>query len=84
MVGVDTKDYIESDARKFAEQQHAKVAQWVRSQRSRSCAKAYGVTGLPVTFFIDSRGVIRGHVYQGLTQEILDQQLAKITKPSTS
>ncbi len=82
LVGVNTQDFVESDGREFAKQQHSN---WPNGfDRDEAVRRGYGVTGLPVTFFIDARGVIRGHVYQGLTQEILEQQLAKITKPSTS
>jgi cytochrome c biogenesis protein CcmG/thiol:disulfide interchange protein DsbE len=79
LVGVDTQDLIESDGRGFARQQHAN---WPNGyDESEGVKRGYGVTGLPETFFIDAKGVIRSHVILGLTQSVLDAQLAKITEP---
>jgi cytochrome c biogenesis protein CcmG/thiol:disulfide interchange protein DsbE len=79
MVGVNTQDFVESDGRKFA---NAQRADWPNGfDRHEAVRRGYGVTGLPETFFIDADGVIRGHVIRGLTQELLDEQLANITRP---
>ena len=76
LVGVDTEDLIESDGRDFARKQKAT---WPSGyDADRVVKKGYGVTGLPETFFIDAAGVIRSHIILGLTQSVLDQQLAKI------
>ena len=82
LVGVNTQDYVESDGRKFANEQHA---DWPNGwDRNEAVRRGYGVTGLPETFFIDAKGIIRSHVIRGLTQDVLDEQLAKITNPSRS
>jgi cytochrome c biogenesis protein CcmG/thiol:disulfide interchange protein DsbE len=76
LVGVNTEDLIESDGRTFARKQKAT---WPSGyDADRAVKKGFGVTGLPETFFIDADGVIRSHVILGLTQDVLDQQLAKI------
>jgi cytochrome c biogenesis protein CcmG/thiol:disulfide interchange protein DsbE len=78
LLGVDTRDYVESDGRRFAADKHA---DWPNGfDASEGVRRGYGVTGLPETFFIDAKGVIRSHVIRGLTQSVLDQQLAKITE----
>jgi cytochrome c biogenesis protein CcmG, thiol:disulfide interchange protein DsbE len=77
LIGVNTQDFVESDGRKFAKDQRA---DWPNGfDRDEAVRRGYGVTGLPETFFIDAKGVIRGQVYQGLTQKVLDEELAKIT-----
>jgi cytochrome c biogenesis protein CcmG, thiol:disulfide interchange protein DsbE len=78
LVGVNTQDLVESDGRKFAKDQRA---DWPNGfDESEGVRRGYGVTGLPETFFIDAKGVIRSHVIRGLTQSVLDAQLAKITQ----
>jgi len=82
LVGVNTQDFVETDGRKFAKDQHA---DWPNGfDRNEAVRRGYGVTGLPETFFIDAKGVIRSHVIQGLTAKVLAEQLALITKPATS
>jgi cytochrome c biogenesis protein CcmG/thiol:disulfide interchange protein DsbE len=82
LVGVNTQDFVESDGRSFARDQHAS---WPNGfDRDEAVRRGYGVTGLPETFFIDADGVIRSHVIQGLTDKVLEEQLAKITKPAGS
>jgi cytochrome c biogenesis protein CcmG/thiol:disulfide interchange protein DsbE len=81
LVGVNTQDFVESDGRKFAQKQRA---DWPNGfDASQGVRRGYGVTGLPETFFIDAKGVIRSHVILGLTKSVLDGELAKITKPSS-
>jgi len=78
LVGVNTQDFVESDGRKFAAEQHA---DWPNGfDGTQGVRRGYGVPGLPETFFIDEKGIIRSHVIRGLTQELLDQQLGKITR----
>ena len=80
LVGVNTQDFVETDGRKFAEKQHA---DWPNGfDATEGVRRGYGVTGLPETFFIDAKGIIRSHVIRGLTQSVLDQELAKVTTPS--
>ncbi len=77
LLGVNTQDYVESDGRSFAKEQHATWPNgWDRDEAVR---RGYGVTGLPETYFIDASGVIRSHVILGLTPKVLTEQLAKIT-----
>ena len=76
LVGVNTQDLVESDGRNFAK---AQGATWPNGfDADLAVKKGYGVTGLPETFFIDQDGIIRGHIYQGLRQQDLDAELAKI------
>ena len=78
LVGVNTQDFVESDGRQFAKDQHA---DWPNGfDGDEAVRRGYGVTGLPETFFIDADGVIRSHVIQGLSAKVLDEQLAKITR----
>jgi peroxiredoxin len=80
LIGVNTQDFVESDGREFAKDQHA---DWPNGfDRNEAVRRGYGVTRLPGTFFIDADGVIRSHVIRGLTEKVLDAQLAKITTPS--
>ena len=39
---------------------------------------AYGVSGVPETFFIDKAGIVRGYDQGGLTRERLTAGLSKI------
>jgi cytochrome c biogenesis protein CcmG/thiol:disulfide interchange protein DsbE len=41
-------------------------------------ARAYGVLGIPTTFFIDRSGVVRAVSYGPPPQQILDQDIARI------
>ena len=45
---------------------------------SSDTAINYGVSAVPETFFIDKDGVVRAHVRQAMTPEILKANLAKI------
>jgi cytochrome c biogenesis protein CcmG, thiol:disulfide interchange protein DsbE len=81
LVGVNTQDLVESDGRGFARDQHA---DWPNGfDEHEGVRRGYGVTGLPETYFIDAKGIIRSHVILGLTKPVLDAQLAKITRPAT-
>jgi cytochrome c biogenesis protein CcmG/thiol:disulfide interchange protein DsbE len=77
LIGVDTQDLIKSDGRRFVKQQRAT---WPNGYDGDGAVKAGygGGQGLPQTVFIDPDGVIRQHLYGPLTQEVLDEQLAKI------
>jgi len=58
-LGLNMQD-ITSDARDFVSQYHLSYPT-VR-EPSNDTARAYGVTGIPETFFISSRGRVVGHV----------------------
>jgi len=81
VLGVDYRD-IDSDARKFAEQQHAT---WpILPDSSNVVAQAYGITAVPQTFFIKPDGTIAVRYYAQIPDDKFPGALAKITKPSTS
>jgi cytochrome c biogenesis protein CcmG, thiol:disulfide interchange protein DsbE len=78
LIGVNSQDLVESDGRAFAEKENA---DWPNGfDSAKAVQRGYGVTGLPETFFIDAKGVIRSHVILGLTPKVLKQQLAAISQ----
>jgi peroxiredoxin len=73
---VNTQDFIESDGRKFAKDQRAT---WPNGfDTDGAVAKGYGVKELPQTFFIDKQGIVRAHLFGGLTADTLQEQLQKL------
>jgi len=81
MLGVDFRD-IASDARKFAKQQGAT---WpILQDPDGALALAYGVRAVPQTFFIDRDGKISQRYYAQISQDLFEQELAKISKPATT
>ena len=82
MLGVDNRD-IASDAQSFAKQQHATWA--IVDDSSTAVTKAYGVTGLPQTFFIKPDGTIAVRFYLGIPDAAhFRAALAKITEPAAT
>jgi peroxiredoxin len=76
LVGVNSQDFVESDGRKFAKDQKAT---WPNGFDNDSVVSgAYGVQQLPQTFFIDAKGVIRDHLFGGLTADSLQEELQKL------
>lgn len=69
-LGLDMQD-IEGDARAFIREFDVSYLN-VRDRRD-DVARAYGVTGIPETFFIDGRGRAVGHVVGVVSQEQLRQ-----------
>ena len=47
-----------------------------------SVARAYGVNGAPVTFFISPQGTIAGHLIGPVTRPTVEREFKKITLPS--
>ncbi len=79
VLGVDAKD-IESDAKKFANDQKAT---WpIVVDASNDVAKAYGVAAVPQTFFIRPNGTIAVRYYAEIPDDKWAGALAKITTPS--
>jgi cytochrome c biogenesis protein CcmG/thiol:disulfide interchange protein DsbE len=80
LVGVNTADLIESDARTFARKAGA---DWPNAYDPDAGVRdAYSaVRGLPQTVFVDAQGIVRTHLYGPLTQDVLDKQLAQIGAP---
>jgi len=79
IVGVDSQD-IASDARAFAREQHATWPMPIDEQGD--VTRAYGVRGLPFTFFVDGEGTIRARVIGELSEQELTSHLRKIIPPS--
>ncbi len=76
LVGVNTQDNIESDGRSFAKEQQAT---WPNGfDADGAVALGYGVKELPQTFFIDKLGIVRAHLYGGLSADDLQEQLQKL------
>jgi cytochrome c biogenesis protein CcmG, thiol:disulfide interchange protein DsbE len=77
LVGVNTADLIETDARTFARKARA---DWPNAYDPDAGVRdGYSaVRGLPQTVFIDSQGIVRKHLYGPLTRDVLDKQLAEI------
>jgi cytochrome c biogenesis protein CcmG/thiol:disulfide interchange protein DsbE len=82
MLGVDYRD-IAADARKFVKQQRAT---WpTADDSSNAVVKAYGITGVPQTFFIRPDGTIAERYYSEIRNAAeLRTALAKITKASST
>ncbi|MBA3779175.1 MAG: TlpA family protein disulfide reductase [Chloroflexi bacterium] len=63
-------------ARAFAEEEGAT---WpLLLDPTKSAASAYGVIGLPVTFYVDREGVVRTISFGPPPSDVLDEQLARI------
>jgi cytochrome c biogenesis protein CcmG/thiol:disulfide interchange protein DsbE len=76
LVGINSQDFVESDGRKFAKDQKST---WPNGFDADSVVSGeYGVTQLPQTFFIDAKGVIRAHLFGGLTADSLQEELQKL------
>ncbi|HEX5588071.1 MAG TPA: TlpA disulfide reductase family protein [Acidimicrobiia bacterium] len=77
VVGVNTRDNLRSDAKSFAREEHAT---WQNGyDADESVRKAYGVVGLPQTFFIRADGTIAARVLSTLDDQLVRDGLAKIT-----
>ena len=75
-LGVDVQD-LTGDARAFARKYQINYVA-VRD-RSNATYSAYGLTGVPETYFIDSRGRIVVHIPGEATRSTIDQGIAAIT-----
>jgi cytochrome c biogenesis protein CcmG/thiol:disulfide interchange protein DsbE len=75
ILGVIYQDSAE-DARRFAAQERATWPALV--DPGGSVARAYGVLGIPITFYIDRGGIVRAVSYGPPPSNVLDEQLAKI------
>ena len=81
LLGVDYHD-IASDARKFANGQHAT---WpILEDPDHAVALAYGVRAVPQTFFIGRDGKISQRYYARVPGDLFEQELAMISKPLTT
>jgi cytochrome c biogenesis protein CcmG, thiol:disulfide interchange protein DsbE len=75
MIGVTYQD-IPDDSRAFVKRM---TASWPQgTDESGSVAKAYGVRGIPQTFFVRSDGTIAARVFGITTQEKLDEPLGRL------
>jgi cytochrome c biogenesis protein CcmG/thiol:disulfide interchange protein DsbE len=82
MLGVDYRD-IASDARTFVKDQRATWPTAVDD--TNAIVKAYGITGVPQTFFIRPDGTIAVRYYSDIPDAArFERALAKITKPSST
>jgi cytochrome c biogenesis protein CcmG, thiol:disulfide interchange protein DsbE len=75
-LGLDVKDFS-GDARRFLRKHKANYVS-VRDGGSRSY-NAYGLTGLPETYFLDSRGHIVSHVLGEISRAQLENGIATVT-----
>jgi cytochrome c biogenesis protein CcmG, thiol:disulfide interchange protein DsbE len=73
-VGLDVNDFG-SDARRFLERHHSDYVSLHASGSSLS--NAYGLIGLPETYYLDRRGRIVGQTVGALTQRRLEAGLAR-------
>ncbi|MEW6581333.1 MAG: redoxin domain-containing protein [Actinomycetota bacterium] len=76
MLGVDVQD-LSDDARAFVR----RYRQTYPSVRDRHDATftAYGLTGVPETFFVDGGGRVRAHVIGEISTRQLDEGIALVT-----
>ena len=75
-LGIDVQD-LTGDARSFAREYGIDYVA-VRDQ-SNAIYNAYGLTGVPETYFIDARGLAVAHIPGEATRATLDQGIASIT-----
>ena len=75
ILGVIYQDSPEA-ARGFARQEGAVWPALV--DPGGSVARAYGVLGIPITFYVDGNGIVRAVSYGPPPSNVLDEQLAKI------
>ena len=74
-LGVDVED-ASSDARSFLRRYHVNYV--AVHDGGESTVVAYGLVGLPETFFVDARGRIVAHVVGKLSAAALDEGLRRI------
>lgn len=77
-LGLDIQD-LSGDARNFARSNAMNYVS-VRD-RDNSAYQAYGLTGVPESYFIDARGRIVAHVPGAVSRATLEQGIAAITGP---
>ncbi|HEY6149287.1 MAG TPA: TlpA disulfide reductase family protein [Gaiellaceae bacterium] len=77
VLGVDVNDFS-GDARKFM-QQHGVTYPIVHDNKYVTYG-AYGLTGLPETFFVDPRGRVVGHYAGQVTESILSAGIERAQK----
>lgn len=76
-VGIDVQDF-KSDARRFLRRHDVNYVS-VRDSGDETYT-AYGLTGLPETFFVDKRGRILTHVIGAITPSELDAGIVAIAR----
>jgi peroxiredoxin len=79
LLGIDYDD-IPSDARAFAEAQHA--AWPILDDSGKALGQAYGIRAIPQTFFVNRDGTISQRYYGRMEASEFAPELAKIVKPS--
>jgi len=79
-VGVDVKD-LTGDARDFARKYKINYVS-ARDGSGDTTWDNYGLTGVPETYFLDSRGKIVSHIPGEVTAQTLEEGIATITKRS--
>jgi cytochrome c biogenesis protein CcmG, thiol:disulfide interchange protein DsbE len=80
-LGVDVQDFS-GDARKFLRRFHTNYVS-LRDGSPRTYS-AYGLTGLPETYFLDRDGRIVAHSVGEVSRRELEQGIAKIDRPLAS
>ncbi len=78
IVGVTFRD-IESDSRDFVDEMDATWPQGVDDDGA--VARAFGVRTIPMTFFVDADGTIRGRLFGFSSEDALDEPLERILPP---
>jgi cytochrome c biogenesis protein CcmG/thiol:disulfide interchange protein DsbE len=69
-------DDLSRDARSFVREFHAR---WPAiNDESNAISRAYGVVGVPQTFFVTPQGVVQARVYGITTHDALDGPLARL------
>ena len=74
VLGITYRD-IPSDSQQFAEEQEASWPLVVDDDQA--VADAFGVSGLPQTFFVDREGRVRARVFSRLTERELEQEIRR-------
>jgi len=78
-LGVDVQD-LTGDARGFARKYEMNYVSVRESGNAEY--NAYGLTGVPETYFLDARGRIVSHIPGAVSSQTLEEGIATITKPS--
>jgi cytochrome c biogenesis protein CcmG/thiol:disulfide interchange protein DsbE len=74
-LGLDIQDFV-ADARRFLDRLDVPYSS-VRDSSSRSYG-AYGLTGVPETYYIDARGRIVAHAVGAVSREELERDLVRL------
>lgn len=78
ILGVNYQDHVGTDSADFVHQLKVEFPALLEPDDDRVAAQ-YGVHEIPETFFVDSSGVIRDHIFGQLSHHDVREAIAKLT-----